>query len=226
MYQDRRGFLQGINMYVPAMQWSASVDVQAGSVISLGKPVAAGGGIDISTPIGAAPIGYAATPIEFKDTPYGRNIVVAITTAPTGGTAIRIFGEDYLGQPMSETFAIAGATGKKAFYRILGAAIVGTTSAVGAINVARGALLGLPYKGSVEWAKENGVLLDPGTMFGKCIAPDLTDPATGVSGDPRGMYTPTGAPDGVKEYVVNMRVDNGVNASNNGGLHGIRHFPG
>src|SRR5678815_400822 len=152
MYQDRRGFMQGINMYVPAMQWSASVDVQAGSVISLGKPVAPGAPVDISIPAGTTSIGWATTPIEFKDTPYGRNVVVGITTAPTGATAIRLFGEDYLGQPMTEQFAVAGATGKKAFYRILGAKLIGTTAAVSAVNVTQGALLGLPYKGTVEWA--------------------------------------------------------------------------
>lgn len=228
MFQDRRGFLQGVNMYCPAMQWAASVDVQAGNVISLGKPVAPVASAPLTIPLGVAQRGWFATPIELKDTPYGRNVVVAVTTAPTGATAIKLFGEDYLGQPMTETFAVAGATGKKAFYRILGASVVGTSSADGVITVTHGALLGLPFKGTVEYAKEGNppVLLDPAGMFAKCVAPDVTDPATGVTGDPRGMYTPTGAPDGLKEYIISLRVDSSLNANNNGGLHGIRHYNG
>jgi hypothetical protein len=220
--------MQGVNMYCPAMQWCSSVDVQAGSVISLGKPVAPTAPVNINFAIGANIQGFPAAPIEFKDTPYGRNIVVGVTTAPTGATAIKVFGEDYLGQPMTEQFVVAGATGKKAFYRVLGAVAVGTTSAAGVITVTQGALLGLPYRGTVEWAKEGNppVLLDPAGMFAKCVLPDNTDPATATSGDPRGMYTPTGAPDGLKEFIVNMRVDNSLNASNNGGLHGIRQFNG
>lgn len=51
---------------------------------------------------------------------------------------------------------------------------------------------------------------------------DLTDPMTTITGDPRGTYDPLTAPAGV-EIIVNMIGDNAVNASNNGGLHGIRH---
>jgi hypothetical protein len=228
MFRPAQGGMQGINNYVPAMQWSASVDVQAGSVFSLGKPVAPVASAPITIPLGVAQRAFLTTPIVLTDTPYGRNIVVAVTTAPTGATALKVFGEDYLGQPITEQFAVAGATGKKAFYRILGASVVGTSSADGVITITHGALLGLPFKGTVEYAKEGAppVLLDPAGMFAKCVAPDVTDPATATTGDPRGMYTPTGAPDGLKEYIVVLRVDMSYNASNNGGLHGIRHFNG
>lgn len=226
MLRDRQGFMQGVNTYVPAMQWSTSIDVQDGSVFNLGRPIAPGTPQSIN--FGANDTGaklYLSSPLVFTDTPYGRNVVVGVTTAPTGAaTALQIFGEDYLGQPMTEQFALAGATGKKAFYRVLGATIVGGSTVAAVLTVVRGALLGLPFKGTVEYAKENNVQLDPGTLFAKCVAPDLTDPATSTTGDPRGMYTPTGAPDGVKEYVVCMRVDTAINANNNGGLHGIRQF--
>lgn len=52
-------------------------------------------------------------------------------------------------------------------------------------------------------------------------AADLTDPMTTITGDPRGTYDPLTAPNGT-EIIVNMIGDNAVNASNNGGLHGIR----
>lgn len=53
-------------------------------------------------------------------------------------------------------------------------------------------------------------------------AADITDSMTTITGDPRGTYDPLTPPAGV-EIIVNMIGDNAVNASNNGGLHGIRH---
>lgn len=52
--------------------------------------------------------------------------------------------------------------------------------------------------------------------------PDLTDPQTTVTGDPRGTYESNLTPNG-SEIVVGLVGDNSVNASNNGGLYGIRH---
>lgn len=54
--------------------------------------------------------------------------------------------------------------------------------------------------------------------------PDTTDPATRVTGDPRGTYEPLTAPDGSTKYVVGLMGDKSVNSSGNGGLHGIRHY--
>lgn len=56
------------------------------------------------------------------------------------------------------------------------------------------------------------------------VMPDTTDPATLTTDDPRGLYDPATAPDGTKEYSVAYYADTSVNASGNGGLHGIRHF--
>jgi hypothetical protein len=55
-------------------------------------------------------------------------------------------------------------------------------------------------------------------------SPDLTDPATLASKDPRGIYVPYSAPDGVKEYKVRYIPSSNVNAAGNGGLQGIAHF--
>ena len=78
----------------------------------------------------------------------------------------------------------------------------------------------LPFKGSIEWAKEAGAFID--LTFAKIVAPDLTDPATSVTGDPRGQYIATASFDGVKEFIVSIRADPSINANNNGGLHGIK----
>jgi hypothetical protein len=221
MFRDRQGFMQGINCYVPGMQWSSSLNVSEGSVFSLGRPLAPGAATPISIPANGS--GYLTEPLVLTDTPYGRNIVLAVTLALTGSTHVRVFGEDYLGQPLMEDFVVAGAIGKKPFYRILGArGMPGHTTAIATCTVVRGANLSLPFKSSIEWAKEAGVFID--FAFAKWVAPDQTDPATALTGDPRGQYIPTAAPDGIKEYIVSLRADTGVNANNNGGLHGIKQF--
>lgn len=221
MFRDRQGFMQGVNMYVPSMQFSSAVGANEGNIVSLGRPLAAGTPSTINIPALAA--GYFAAPLEFTDRPYGCNITLAVTTALTGSTLVRVFGEDYLGQPLSEDFVVAGATGKKPFYRIFGArGAPAHTTAIAAVTVVRGPNLSLPWKGSIEWAKEANVFID--LAFAKIVAPDLTDPATAITGDPRGQYIPTAAFNGVNEFVVALRPDTSMNANNNGGLHGIRQF--
>lgn len=54
---------------------------------------------------------------------------------------------------------------------------------------------------------------------------DTTDPATNVTGDPRGTYEPLLTPDG-SEIIVALVGDPAVNTSGNGGLHGIAHYAG
>ena len=39
-FRDRQNFMQGINQYVPAMQWASTVNMNGGSVFSLGRPLA------------------------------------------------------------------------------------------------------------------------------------------------------------------------------------------
>jgi hypothetical protein len=52
--------------------------------------------------------------------------------------------------------------------------------------------------------------------------PDLTDPQTNITGDPRGTYEPMTTPAGF-EIIVGLVGDSQVNTSGNGGLHGLRH---
>lgn len=65
-----------------------------------------------------------------------------------------------------------------------------------------------------------GVTITP-TQF---MLPDLTDPQTRITGEPRGAYDPIGALNGATEIIVGVVGDYEVNASNNGGLHGLPHF--
>jgi len=228
MYQDRKGMMQGVNMYCPAMQYSASLAMNECNTFSLGKPAAASAtAIATALATNVAGTAWLATP-WVADSPFGRQIVCTPSGSVTA--TVVVIGEDYLGQPMQESFSWAAvgtaAAGKKAFYRVLG---MKTTVTGGGVTVnigTSGQKLGLPFKGSIEWAKEGNppALIDPATLFSAWTAPDLTDPATGTSGDPRGLYTCTAAPDGAKEFIIGLRVDSSLNTNNNGGLHGIRQY--
>lgn len=229
MFRPGQGNMQGVNNYVPAMQWSASLEMNACNAFSLGTPaVASATAIATALSNAAAVTQWLTTPWR-ADTPYGRPIQLT----PSGSTTatVQVIGEDYLGQPMVEQFAWAAvgtaAVGLKCFYRVL--ALKTVVSSAVTINIGTvGQKLGLPFKGSIEWAKEGNppVLIDPATLFSAWTAPVLTDPATATTGEPRGTYVTTAAPDGAKEFIIGLRADNSVNAAERGGLHGIRHYGG
>lgn len=229
MYRDRQGFMQGMNMYVPAMQWAASLEMNNGNTFSLGKP-ALNSATAIATALvtngAVASVAWLTTP-WVSDVPFGRPIVVTPSASAT--YTGDVIGEDYLGQPMVERFAFsasaAAVVGKKAFYRVLAVKVVVAGGAI-TINIgtANNNQLGLPFKGTVEWAKEANVMIAVASPGANQVLPDLSDPQTALTGDPRGLYISTAAFDGVKEFVVGMRADNSLNTNNNGGLHGIRHF--
>ena len=228
MFRPAANNMQGINNYVPSMQWSASLEMNACNTFSLGKPLAASANQvanaqALNTTVGAMvwlPTAWVSS------APYGQLLVFTPSGSVTA--TVDVWGEDYLGQPMVERAAwsavATAVNGKKAFYRVLGYKPVvgggGVTLNIGTQDKK----LGLPFKGSIEWAKEAGVLLDPSTLFSNWTAPDLTDPATATSGDPRGIYTSVAAFDGAKEFVIGLRADNSVNAAERGGLHGIKQF--
>lgn len=84
---------------------------------------------------------------------------------------------------------------------------------------------------TIVWTSDGGS--DAGAaavtaVFGKLVAsidaPDLTDPATATTGDPRGLLQPVLTFDGSKTVSVVMVGDNYVNADGNGGLHGVPHY--
>lgn len=65
-----------------------------------------------------------------------------------------------------------------------------------------------------------GLILTP-TQF---LLPDLTDPATAITGEPRGSYEAIATLDSLTEIRVGLVGDNQVNAAGNGGLEGLKHF--
>jgi hypothetical protein len=122
---------------------------------------------------------------------------------------------------MTESFTLNGATpvvGRKAF-KWVDRITAGVTAAT-TINVGFGSALGLPYRfDRVQGETGNGVSAAVGTL----TTPDLTDPATSTTLDPRGLYVPTTALNGSNRIFATFLPYNIYNANGNGGLYGIRH---
>lgn len=117
--------------------------------------------------------------------------------------------DEYL-QPMSELFTITAtgttktAAGKKAFKYLYSMAITSAGNAqTDTVNLAWANVLGLPYRvddGGRVTPAGNGVLDTTGTV----TKADDTSPATTTTGDVRGTYAPSSAPDGTKKYFASV----------------------
>jgi hypothetical protein len=221
----------GINMYVPGAQYSSDLTPEGVNYFSLGTP-ALGAADDIALGIVANAAALTETVITTwtADSPYGR-LIISTPSADTGAAGVYdVHGYDYLGQYMIERFthgggAGAAVNGKKAFYKVIKTVIVTAASNAVTYKLRKSATkLGLPYKGIVVHARENGVMVAPPAINANAI--DLTDPATAITGEPRGIYTGITAFNGVLKIEVGLIPDNTVNAAGNGGLFGIKHFGG
>jgi len=229
MFQDRQAFAPGVNSYVPAMQYGAAVVGLGPTRFDLGVPATAGAIATLISAQGAVgPISYLASPLTI-DARYGRTISVTPSGVPGNANLIDVCGYDYLGQPLVERFTGSAAAtspivGLCAWKYIIGTRInLAATNAI-TISISTGVSLGIPYKGRIIAASEGTTDLTYAQINTNTVAPVLTDPATALTGDPRGLYTPTTAPNGILRYVLTMNGDQSVNAAGNGGLHGIRHF--
>lgn len=231
MFQDRQAFPLGINCYVPAMQYGAAVIGLGPTRFDLGVPATAGAIATLISAQGAVgPVTFLASPLII-DSRYGRTVSVTPSGVPGNNNLLDLVGYDYLGQPMTERFtgAAAAATplvGLKAWKVVLGTKIgLAATNAV-TVSISTGVSLGIPYKGRIIAATEGTTEMTYAQINTNKVEAVLTDPATALTGDPRGLYTPTTAPNGVLRYGIVMNGDPSVNAAGNGGLHGIRQFGG
>lgn len=222
----------GINQYVPALQGLADHAWDYNYLFDMGAPNAAGAGNSI---LNAGAVGSTFTPggtpglaapsalmdgQGVLDARWGREVVIVGSGAGTNNVTIN--GYDYLGQRVSKTKALNGATpvpmaiALKRIDSIVVAAGGAITVNVGVTNA-----LGLPYRTStITRELVDGTVNTPGTL----TTGVLTDPATAGTGDPRGLYTPTVTPDGIKQFVLVGVINPWVNDNGNGGLHGIRQF--
>jgi hypothetical protein len=224
-----------MNMYVPACAYSVDVVHEGPYEVRFGPMALANATKFLSAQSIAAAVDtttllvyntdplttVAATDREFPYGPgYGRNLQVVASGAATSN--VTVYGRDYLGQPMAESFTLNGTTpvlGVKAF-KWVDRITAGITAAV-TINVGTGAKLGLPYKmqNVLEEMLDNVRVSTLGTL----ATPVLTDPQTTTTGDPRGTYIPNSTLNGTAFLSAVFQPSFGVNASGNGGLHGIQH---
>lgn len=225
-------FQNGINYYVPKMQASPGVGDDGLYSVSLGAPAVAAANSVITTANGAitnaakvfsAAILAAVLPYTV-DAVYGRNVTVQGGTA--GDNAVLVVrGVDYLGQPTAEQLTLAGVAsvvGNKAFKRIDTISVAaGNANANSTIQVGLGTKLGLPFKTNVVIGEYNG---DAVAAAGTLATPVVTDPATLITGDPRGTYIASTALNGANVISITARSSKTTNANDNGGLHGIRQF--
>lgn len=134
---------------------------------------------------------------------------VSVTTGagvPTSSN-FTVVGFDYYGQPMSEVIAsgtVASTTtnGKKAFYQI--SRITGTTGTVVTVAFGTTNLLGVPIRiidgGYICHVGWNGSF----SVDGGTLAAADTATATTTTGDVRGTYIPTSAPNGIRRLVMGI----------------------
>lgn len=226
MAQAQRKFLPGEQYYVPAMQAASELGRGLRGRIYLGAPIASDAdlildGVSIDTAVDTTDLdNYGFTGSEAQMGRFGRNLLVIASGAATSN--VTIYGRDYLGQKMSESFTLNGAAsvvGKKAF-RHVDRITAGVTAAT-TIDVGVGTKFGLPYTILAVTAEYVDDVL--GTV-GTLTAPVTTDPQTATTGDPRGLYVPNTTPNGTKLIDLECQFSMKVNAAGNGGLHGIPHF--
>jgi hypothetical protein len=220
-------FQRRINNYVPAMQYAMDVNINGACRVSFGAPPAGVvNNILNAQAIPTGPIAFDATAnvnAQNITVAYGRSIQVLMAGATNTGV-VQIRGGDYLGQAVEENVTAAGGAAvesKKAFKYVDNITCLSATAAT-TLSVGWGTWLGLPYKAyRVAYEIANGVLV--GTTGG-FIAGGLQDPQGTSAPDPRGLFRPTTVLNGANIISAVFDFSNDVNSSNNGGLHGIKHF--
>lgn len=234
-YMPRRS-----NRYVPAMAYSASMihegpfdvnfgpmivasatdiinaqAITAGVTFLYGNPTASGLLKDNTDPV------QTANQAEF---PYGPGFGRCLQLVASGATTVTVVirGRDYLGQPMREDIALAGAVAvitTKAFKYI-----DSITAPAAAVNLSVGVSdkLGLPYRMANVIAEHlDGVRV---ATLGTLVTPSQVDPQTATTTDPRGTYDPQSTLNGTAYLSATFLANEHLNASGNGGLHGLAHY--
>lgn len=213
-------FPRRANMYVPLLDYHSEVSGETSRArVELGQPIAlVAAGILSLASLAVAATAFSTFAATYSDNAmgrYGRNVTIVASGAATGNVIVR--GYDYLGQPMSETIALNGATpvlGVKAF-KTVSSVTTGVAVAATTMNVGWGNTFGLPFCAlRMEAEQVNGLPPTAGTFVAGNVQPQ-----TATSVDPRGTYTVNAAnlPDASREFVLIIDVKNGD-------LHGPRHF--
>lgn len=218
-----------INQYVPAMEYAA--DLGDGMVANIDFTTPSGGflptvdtdGILDGQSINSAVTVERASLLSYRAPCRFGNTITAVASG-TATSNVTLVGRDYWGQPLRKTMALTSGTPivfVTAFV-LLDRIIFGATSSI-TVDLGWGKACGLPYKAVKVLSDEvDGVTGTVGTL----TTPVLTDPATASTGDPRGLFTMTGTPDGAKSFSATFVFSNSRNAAGNGGLMGIQNYGG
>lgn len=227
-YNPRR-----VSQFVPGMQYVAGVVHSAPYEIDFG-PVAVASAANILSAQSIAVAGSTTTFLQDNTDPivaavqdkypygpgFGRCLQVVASGAATSNVTVE--GRDCWGQPMKESFTLNGAVavvGVKAF-KYIDKVTYGATAAT-TINLGTTDKLGLPFRTKAVLSEfSDGVVAAAGTL----VTPNLTDPQTITTTDPRGSYDPTTVLNGTKIIKAVVLLDNQLNSSGNGGLMGLAHY--
>lgn len=153
-----------------------------------------------------------------------RAVSVTIGTGTIADVAITVTGLDVYGQAMTDviqtgTTQSTTVNGEKAFFQITGVAVAGAVG--GTVAVGTTDILGSPvrittadYIARAGWA--GALANDAGTFVAA-----VTTTATTTSGDVRGTYVPSSAPNGTRRLVMGIllpAIASGPNATRVGAL--------
>jgi hypothetical protein len=153
-----------------------------------------------------------------------RAVSVTIGTGTIADTAITVTGLDVYGQPMTDviqtgTTQSTTVNGEKAFFQITGVAVAGAVG--GTVAVGTTDILGSPVRitdaGYIARAGWAGALAEDAGTFVAAV----TTTATTTSGDVRGTYVPSSAPNGTRRLVMGIllpAIASGPNATRVGAL--------
>lgn len=163
-FRDRAFFPAGINMHVVGCQFATGLDKYSASPFSLGTPAAVVADALDTDIDGDATAGTATTQSWTADSPYGRTLTMTASADPGNAAVYDVYGYDYLGQRMIERFTHVNGSapviyGKKAFYTVDKVVVVTAATNAITVDLGTGFRLGLPFRGDVQWARENGVLV-------------------------------------------------------------------
>ena len=202
--------LEGTRCYVSNMKHAHDIGENGEMTVDYGVPMALD--TELVASLAAATDGSYDQKVKIDD-PYGRTIT--ITSDAIGD--VLIVGRDFLGQVMTQTVScIVGVKASLKAFKFIDR--IDSVDLDGNIVVKVGDGFGLPYTAAapirdiVDDIIGNG---DPATF----AISDQTDPASDVTGDVRGTYSPTlAALDGVEAVKVMFVFVN----TRAGGLYGVR----
>jgi hypothetical protein len=147
---------------------------------------------------------YVATEAQMGR--WGRNVTVVASGAAI--TVVRVFGRDYMGQPIREHLTLNGATivqGVRAFRYI--DEVDWDATAATTINLGIGNYHGLPFKcySMISEIKNSAISANAGTFVAGLAT---TTAATSTTTDPRGLYLPvTVIPTGAIRFEIRCATD-------------------